>query len=66
MIVYGIATETSIGRLFLAGVVPGLMLTSLFMVWALVATWRSGASDAATAAPITMNIGIASRVKSSR
>jgi C4-dicarboxylate transporter DctM subunit len=26
MIVYGIATETSIGRLFLAGVLPGLML----------------------------------------
>ena len=42
MIVYGIATETSIGRLFLAGVVPGLMLTSLFMTWALFSTWRSG------------------------
>ena len=40
MIVYGIATETSIGRLFLAGVVPGLMLTTLFMMWALFATWR--------------------------
>ena len=26
MIVYGIATETSIGRLFLAGVLPGIML----------------------------------------
>jgi hypothetical protein len=26
MILYGIATETSIGRLFLAGVVPGLLL----------------------------------------
>ena len=33
MIVYGIATETSIGRLFLAGVLPGLMLVSLFMAW---------------------------------
>ena len=42
MIVYGIATETSIGRLFLAGVIPGLMLVSLFMVWSLYATWRSG------------------------
>ncbi len=30
-ILYGIATETSIGRLFLAGVLPGLMLTGLFM-----------------------------------
>jgi tripartite ATP-independent transporter DctM subunit len=42
MIVYGIATETSIGRLFLAGVFPGLMLVSLFMAWSLYATWRSG------------------------
>ncbi len=32
-ILYGIATETSIGRLFLAGVMPGLMLTGLFMLW---------------------------------
>ena len=31
MIVYGIATETSIGRLFIAGVLPGLLLVSLFM-----------------------------------
>jgi len=29
-ILYGIATETSIGRLFLAGVLPGAMLTGLF------------------------------------
>ena len=42
MIVYGISTETSIGRLFLAGVVPGLMLAGLFMAWALFTAWRSG------------------------
>src|SRR3954465_14051064 len=41
-ILYGIATETSIGRLFLAGVMPGLMLTGLFMLWTLFAVWRSG------------------------
>ncbi|NNJ75512.1 MAG: TRAP transporter large permease [Anderseniella sp.] len=46
MIVYGIATETSIGRLFLAGVVPGLLLVSLFMLWSLYDTWRSGSADA--------------------
>jgi C4-dicarboxylate transporter, DctM subunit len=39
---YGIATETSIGRLFIAGVVPGLMLTGLFMLWSMFAIWRSG------------------------
>ena len=41
-ILYGIATETSIGRLFVAGVLPGLMLTGLFMLWSIFAIWRSG------------------------
>ena len=36
LIVYGMATGTSIGRLFLAGIVPGFMLASLFAVWALI------------------------------
>jgi len=42
MIVYGIATGTSIGRLFIAGLLPGLMLTALFMAWALFYAARSG------------------------
>ena len=42
MIVYGISTETSIGRLFLAGVLPGLMLTAIFMAWTIFACWRRG------------------------
>ena len=42
MIVYGIATETSIGRLFLAGVLPGALLVGLFMAWSIYSTWRSG------------------------
>jgi C4-dicarboxylate transporter DctM subunit len=42
MIVYGISTQTSIGRLFLAGVLPGLMLTAMFMVWALLDARRKG------------------------
>ncbi len=44
MIVYGIATQTSIGRLFLAGLLPGLLLTLLFMAWSIYAAWRSGYS----------------------
>lgn len=47
MIVYGIATETSIGRLFLAGVMPGLLLVALFMVWSIYSTWRAGAAHVA-------------------
>lgn len=42
MIVYGIAGDFSIARLFLAGLLPGLLLTLLFATWALVAAarWR--------------------------
>jgi len=47
MIVYGIATETSIGRLFLAGVVPGLLLVGLFMIWSIYSTWAQGAGAVA-------------------
>jgi len=42
MIVYGIATETSIGRLFIAGLLPGLLLTVLFMAWSLYTAKRNG------------------------
>lgn len=48
MIVYGIATETSIGRLFLAGVMPGFLLVSLFMAWSLYSTWRYGSEEVLT------------------
>ncbi|MHC8492961.1 TRAP transporter large permease [Thalassospira sp. SM2505] len=47
MIVYGISTETSIGRLFLAGLLPGLLVTALFMTWSLYSTWRQGNAQAA-------------------
>ncbi len=42
LILYGVATETSIGRLFLAGALPGLMLVGLFMLWSLWLCWRRG------------------------
>ncbi|MBN0988000.1 TRAP transporter large permease [Amphritea pacifica] len=39
LIVYGVAAEVSIGRLFIAGALPGLLLVTLFMgytvIWAL-------------------------------
>lgn len=33
MVLYGVITDTSIGALFMAGVVPGLMLALLFAAW---------------------------------
>jgi C4-dicarboxylate transporter DctM subunit len=38
MILYGLATETSIGRLFLAGVVPGILLVVMFSFYAWITT----------------------------
>jgi C4-dicarboxylate transporter DctM subunit len=33
MILYGVATETSIGRCFIAGVIPGILLVILSSIW---------------------------------
>ena len=54
LIVYGISTETSIGRLFMAGVIPGLMLTAMFMVWALYDCKRKGYDFAGRAVYYTL------------
>jgi C4-dicarboxylate transporter, DctM subunit len=35
MILYGVLTETSIGRLFLAGIIPGLLMMALFIGYVL-------------------------------
>ena len=42
LILYGLVTEQSIGRLFMAGFGPGLMLTVMFAVW-VVFKYRIGA-----------------------
>ena len=49
MILYGIATETSIGRLFLAGVIPGIMLVLMFAIYAWVASLLTGPTGTAAA-----------------
>jgi len=52
MIVYGVAAEVSISKLFIAGVLPGLLLASLFsgyiMFWALRHPDQVPAADGAT------------------
>ena len=39
-IVYGIMTEQSVGKLFLAGVMPGILMTILFIVTVFIWTWN--------------------------
>jgi tripartite ATP-independent transporter DctM subunit len=40
MVIYGIVTETNIGKLFAAGVLPGLMCALLMMIGVSWITWR--------------------------
>lgn len=42
MIVYGSLTNNSIGQLFIAGIIPGLLLTALFMLYIGVSSVLSG------------------------
>jgi tripartite ATP-independent transporter DctM subunit len=52
-IIYGSMTNTSVGKLFLAGIVPGLMLAGLFMVWILI----SQTLRAEKVAPVEVPLG---------
>jgi C4-dicarboxylate transporter DctM subunit len=40
MVIYGIVTETNIGKLFAAGVIPGLMCAGFLMAGVAFITWR--------------------------
>ena len=43
LIVYGILTEESIGKLFVAGILPGILMTILFALTVAVLCWRNPA-----------------------
>jgi tripartite ATP-independent transporter DctM subunit len=47
MVIYGIVTETHIGKLFAAGVLPGLLCTLLLMAGVAWITWRDPAAGPA-------------------
>ncbi|MDO5698952.1 MAG: TRAP transporter large permease [Dermatophilus congolensis] len=42
LIVYGISTEQSIGDLFMAGVLPGIMAGSMLLLTVVIVAWRKG------------------------
>ncbi|PJK27386.1 TRAP transporter large permease [Minwuia thermotolerans] len=39
LIIYGVVTETAIADLFIAGIVPGLLITILFSLWIVSSSW---------------------------
>ena len=38
MVLYGVTTDTSIGGLFMAGILPGLLMAGVFVTWTMVTT----------------------------
>ena len=41
MVLYGVTTDTSIGGLFMAGIVPGILMAGVFVVWSLFSAARA-------------------------
>ncbi len=62
LIVYGVATEQSIARLFIAAIVPGLMLVSLFAGYVALHAWM----DPDLIPPIDETFSFREKLKASR
>ncbi|HOX88571.1 MAG TPA: TRAP transporter large permease subunit [Burkholderiaceae bacterium] len=62
MIVYGVAADVSIGKLFIAGVIPGLLLAGLFMGWTIV--WSL--MNARSIPPADIRLSLAGKLAESR
>ena len=57
LIVYGSLTNTSIGKLFVAGIVPGLLLTGSFMLWIAIQSLVSGTAIREERVPLDVRLG---------
>ena len=56
MIVYGSLTNNSIGKLFIAGIIPGLLLTSCFMLYIWLSSVASGTAIREEKVPLDVRI----------
>lgn len=61
MVIYGIMTETSIGSLFIAGIIPGLFLAVLMVGYVVLYSLREG-----TAAPLAVRVTWGDRIRSTQ
>ena len=62
LIVYGVSAQVSIARLFLAGVLPGLMLIALFMAWTMLRAPGRLAAEVEQALPWSARVAALSRL----
>jgi C4-dicarboxylate transporter, DctM subunit len=58
MIIYGSLTDTSIGRLFVAGIIPGLLLTASFMLFIMVYTLVTGSTMREEKVPLARRLAL--------
>ena len=56
LLVYGSLANVSVGQLFIAGVVPGLLLMALFSLYIFVAHRNAGAADTAPDVPLAQKL----------
>jgi tripartite ATP-independent transporter DctM subunit len=62
MIVYGVSADVSIAQLFIAGVLPGIMLAALFSGYLIVWAWR----NPQRVPPADMSLTLAQKLRESR
>jgi len=62
MILYGVATETSIGKCFIAGVIPGILLVVLSSVWIMIYFKFSKKRNAAMATAVARSSGSSEQI----
>ncbi|MBV0893297.1 TRAP transporter large permease subunit [Paracoccus sp. Z118] len=60
MIVYGVATEVSIARLFIAGIVPGTLVVGLYMGYIMLWSWANPARVPPADAPMPLKAKVRS------
>jgi C4-dicarboxylate transporter, DctM subunit len=58
LIIYAAMTEQSVGRLFMAALIPGLMMTGIFFLYVLWRGWRLGQLGVAPPRPETTASGL--------
>lgn len=56
MIIYGSLTDTSIGKLFVAGIIPGLLLTACFMLFIAAYSLMTGSAKREEKVPLSQRL----------